>query len=161
MLPSSSLVCPADRLFKHNAATLKDEGIVAVAYNIEPLVRDYLTRPRRTSDSAFPPQRVRNAGAMPLVVFYAWSPKTDSSDKAIRAALKASVDRLQETASKAEDGEKPLERYPNYSMSQEEGTDLSDLYGFNGARRLEMIARKVDPAGVMKLAGGFKVQPAK
>jgi hypothetical protein len=44
--------------------------------------------------------------------------------------------------------------YPNYAIFD---TDEKLLYGKANLKRLKEIAKKVDPEGVMGLAGGFKV----
>jgi hypothetical protein len=42
--------------------------------------------------------------------------------------------------------------YPNYAIA---GTSLEKIYGHNLAR-LKAIRERIDPEGVMKLAGGWK-----
>ena len=46
-----------------------------------------------------------------------------------------------------------LPRYPNYAIT---GTPIEDIYGHN-VEKLHALAEVIDPEGVMKLAGGFKL----
>lgn len=127
-------------------------GGIYVAYNIEPFASGYLRHNPRTSDTAYPTARVRQASGLPLNLYYAWPQEAAAADAIHRAAIQASADKLQALTGQA----KPLERYPNYVLS--EATKLEDMYGVEGVKRLRKIANKVDPRKVMTLAGGFKLQ---
>ena len=45
-------------------------------------------------------------------------------------------------------------KYPNYALSD---TPVHELYGHENTARLRAIKKKVDPEGIMELAGGFNL----
>ncbi|KAH7087282.1 FAD-binding domain-containing protein [Auriculariales sp. MPI-PUGE-AT-0066] len=133
-----------------NYAAGAPAGIVYISYTFEPMAKTYLTKPKRTSDSAFPPPSVRAVGGIPLQLDYGWSPLAEAVDDVNRAAIKASAEKLQALVPGP-----VLERYPNYVAGD---ATLEQLYGKDGAKKLTKVANTVDPAKVMDLAGGFRAQ---
>lgn len=51
-------------------------------------------------------------------------------------------------------GMSDVPRYPNYAIYD---TPAMDMYGEEGLKRMQDTRERVDPNGVMQLAGGFKV----
>ncbi|KZV98072.1 FAD-binding domain-containing protein [Exidia glandulosa HHB12029] len=116
-----------------------------ISYEIEPFAQGFLQR-NRTSDSAYPPTRSQGA---PLNIYYGWTiPTVDTSFQDAARDSAARLESIVGTRTK-------LPRYPNYAIYD---TPLTDMYGASGPARLKRIAQRVDPKGVMKLAGGFKLQ---
>ena len=75
-----------------------------------------------------------------------WSSASQDAEKLDQ--VRASTARIQAAV-----GGPQLPRYPNYAVI---GTLINDIYGDKVAK-LRAVAQRVDPAGVMRLAGGFKI----
>lgn len=67
--------------------------------------------------------------------------------------MQQSVDTLTEVAKKEGIFNAADPAYPNYALDTYSG---AQLYGAANARRLRAIQARVDPNGVMGLAGGFR-----
>jgi FAD/FMN-containing dehydrogenase len=87
---------------------------------------------------------------VPLNLYFAWA--NPLADATFHAALQQSAQHLTDLAiSEGQDiAQAPL--YTNYALYD---TPLERIYGGNVAR-LRSIKARVDPDGVMGLAGGFK-----
>lgn len=87
---------------------------------------------------------------MPTNIYFAWtSPEQDAE---IAAALLQSTDAVRAAAIADGQDIANAAQYGNYALF---GTPVKALYGDN-VQRLADIRKKVDPNGVMALAGGFK-----
>ena len=77
-----------------------------------------------------------------------WFWSSESQDGEKLEQVRASTARIQAAV-----GGPQLPRYPNYAIV---GTPIEDIYGEKVAK-LREVAQRVDPDGVMSLAGGFKI----
>ena len=132
---------------------MEPTGGIYCTYSFQTFLHSYLSSNPRTSDSAYPTPRNRAAGGMPLDVYWAWLPSFPQSDIPHRKLLKESLERLQKLVPG-----KPLEVYPNYRLTTEEGTTLEMLYGVEGAKRMRRVAKQYDPKNVMSLTGGYRAR---
>ncbi|KAJ7833877.1 FAD-binding domain-containing protein [Mycena olivaceomarginata] len=121
-------------------------GATFISYDIEPFLPTLYSH--ASSPSAFPP--ARGPGYVPLNLYFAWA--NPLADATFHAALQQSAQHLTDLAiSEGQDiAQAPL--YTNYALYD---TPLERIYGGNVAR-LRSIKARVDPDGVMGLAGGFK-----
>ncbi|KAJ7100922.1 FAD-binding domain-containing protein [Mycena belliarum] len=134
-------------------AKLASSGASFISYDIEPFLPSLYTHNLAGAPTAFP--FARTEGFLPLNLYYAWAPGGAASapDGVFHAAMKASgAHLLRVAAAEGQDvARAPL--YPNYILGD---TPLERVYGPN-LPRLRAIQRRVDPRGVMRLAGGLKL----
>ncbi|KAH6718370.1 hypothetical protein BKA61DRAFT_599528 [Leptodontidium sp. MPI-SDFR-AT-0119] len=114
-----------------------------LSYDVEPFLKygEYAT------DSAFP----HSSSSLPLNLYFAWD--DPEKDAFWRGIMQQSVDTLTEVAKKEGIFNAADPAYPNYALDTYSG---AQLYGAANARRLRAIQARVDPNGVMGLAGGFR-----
>jgi len=136
---------------KHGSGLRASSSGFSTVYTVEPLMRDYLTRPQRTSDSAFPPTSGRSYGGQPTLISFSWLNDTGSDMN--RMMLHQTGSYLQGLQTTIANGTN-LGLYPNYAMKD---NSLESVYTADGVARLKRVAKRVDPHGIMKLAGGWKV----
>ena len=133
------------------SAKLTPKSGILFSYVVEPFLPSYLSH--ANSPSAFPAPAVRQLGKAPnpLVVYFGW--ENSRYDDEFIAAVEESVKRLSAVA-KAEGLliDNPSAVYANDANAN---TPLVDIYGEN-LPRLRALKAKIDPEGVMDLAGGFK-----
>lgn len=125
-------------------ALLNRTGILG--YNVEPFLPSMLSHNK--VPTAYPP--TRKTVYSPFNLAYAWeiAEYDDIFFEAIRqstATIRAAALAEGQHITKG-----PL--YPNYAIF---GTPLSEMYGDN-VDKLKSLRRRVDPADVMGLAGGWK-----
>ncbi|KAL4079832.1 FAD-binding domain-containing protein [Scleroderma citrinum] len=117
-----------------------------ISYDVEPFLPTIFTH--NTSSSAYPGSR--KLGVFPLNLYFAW---TDSSaDQQMQAATRTSASTLYNKAIALGQSIQDAPLYNNYAIFS---TPLQSIYGDN-VDALHSIKKKVDPANVMGLAGGFK-----
>ena len=87
-----------------------------------------------------------------LNIFFSW--RSASEDQFWYNWMRQSVARLKKVA--VQDGiySKDLAAYPNYSLAS---STAEELYGPLNALRLRLVRNRIDPKGVMGLAGGFNI----
>jgi hypothetical protein len=124
--------------FYGDLAALNSGGLIS--YDVEP----FLKYGKYATNSSYP----HSDSQLPLNLYYSWSLAAD--DEYWRGIIQQSVNHLTDIA-KAE-GIYYNITYPNYSLNTYTGPQL---YGATNAARLRAIQAKIDPAGVMELAGGF------
>ena len=100
------------------------------------------------SPSAYPPDRSR--AVFPSVLINTWS--NASLDKTMADLLRDGAKTIRDVAIADGQDLSHAAVYVNYALFD---TPLEDMYGGNLAR-LRRIKAKIDPEGVMDLAGGFK-----
>ncbi|KIY67237.1 FAD-binding domain-containing protein [Cylindrobasidium torrendii FP15055 ss-10] len=119
-----------------------------ISYDVEPFLPSILSYGAEGS-SSYPPKR--DVAYSPLNIYWAWA--FESADDTFYDAIKQSSAQLTAVA-KADgqdvDGAAP---YVNYALYD---TKVEDIYGDNLGKMRE-VKKRVDPAGVMALAGGFKI----
>jgi hypothetical protein len=118
----------------------------AVSYDIEPFDPGLFSH--SNIPSAYPPDRSR--ALLPTNIYYAWDSPAHDAD--VAEALRQSTDTVRAAA--VADGQDVggAFSYSNYALF---GIPIDRLYGAN-LNRLGAIRSRVDPNGVMALAGGFK-----
>ncbi|KAJ7082665.1 FAD dependent oxidoreductase [Mycena belliarum] len=121
-------------------------GAAFISYDVEPFLPTLYSH--NTNATAFPP--TRDAGYLPLNLYFAWGPAT--SDEIFHAALRRSAAHLTQVALAEGQAIADAPLYPNYALFD---TPLERMYGAN-VERLRAIKGRVDPKNVMGLAGGFK-----
>ncbi|KAF9472666.1 FAD-binding domain-containing protein [Pholiota conissans] len=99
--------------------------------------------------TAFPP--VRNIPFQPFVLGYAWDSAEFDADF-IRAIHESAAYIHKAAIALGQTALRNAPVYPNYAAI---GTPLKDMYGAN-LPALRALRRRVDPAGVMALTGGWK-----
>lgn len=87
---------------------------------------------------------------MPTNLFFGWSSSTRDADVAAMLQQSSAVVRAAALADGQDVASAAI--YPNDALFD---TPLEDMFGAN-VLRLRKIRKKVDPKGVMGLAGGFK-----
>lgn len=124
-------------------------GII-FTYTVEPFLQNYLSH--ANSPSAFPTLAARRIGDAPnpLAVLFYWA--NPLYDDEFVAAVAATVNRLSVVAQSEGLLTHPPALYGNYAGNK---TPLVEIYGDN-LPSLRALKAKVDPKGVMGLAGGFK-----
>ncbi|KAJ7057508.1 FAD dependent oxidoreductase [Mycena amicta] len=130
-------------------ASLATAGATFISYDIEPFLPTLYTH--STLPKAFPPT---SAPYIPLNLYFAWLPST--SDEIIHNAMRTSTAHLTSVAladGQVGVGSDKAALYPNYALI---GTPLGRLYGAN-LPRMRAVKERVDPHGVMGLAGGWKL----
>ncbi|KAJ7064518.1 FAD-binding domain-containing protein [Mycena amicta] len=130
-------------------ASLALAGAIFISYDIEPFLPVLYTH--STLPKAFPPT---SAPYVPLNLYFAWLPST--SDEIIHNAMRTSAAHLTSVAfadGQVGVGSDEAALYPNYALI---GTPLERLYGEN-LPRMRAVKERVDPHGVMGLAGGWKL----
>ncbi|KAJ7064553.1 FAD dependent oxidoreductase [Mycena amicta] len=130
-------------------ASLATAGATFISYDIEPFLPTLYTH--STLPKAFPPT---SAPYIPLNLYFAWGPST--SDDIIHNAMRTSTAHLTSVAladGQVGVGSDKAALYPNYALI---GTPLERLYGAN-LPRMRAVKERVDPHGVMGLAGGWKL----
>lgn len=120
------------------------QGATTVAYDIEP----FLAYGRYATDSAYP----HADSPLPLNIYFAWAGQ--ENDAYWYNAIRASAAHLKQVAISEGIFPSDYTAYPNYAVH---GTSSSELYGGTNAARLAQIRKRVDPDGVMELAGGFAI----
>ncbi|KAG7445406.1 FAD-binding domain-containing protein [Guyanagaster necrorhizus] len=124
----------------HSASTLFTQGASLTAFSIEPFLPTIFDHAPANS-SAYPSSRER--AVLLTNLNFQWV--GESHDSVFHAAAGAFTQKL---------GVPGAPRYPNYAIA---GTPVKDMYGEEGVRRMEATRERVDPRGVMRLTGGFKV----
>jgi hypothetical protein len=117
-----------------------------VTFSAEPFLQNLFQH--SSLASAYPPDRARTL--FPLGVLWGWFDPT--ADVEIQAAVAESTAALRAVALAEHQNVAGAAVYPNYAPGD---TPLGDMYGGN-VERLRKLRAKVDPEGVMELAGGFK-----
>ncbi|KAI0634577.1 FAD-binding domain-containing protein [Trametes polyzona] len=119
-----------------------------ISYDVEPFLPTLLSHGPEGS-SAYPP--ARNAGLLPLNIFYGWG--LEASDKVMQDAARQSAARLTQVA--VEEGQDVADAvlYGNYAIFD---TPLERIYGDN-LPKLKALKAQYDPENVMGLAGGWKL----
>ena len=119
---------------------------MAVAISLEPFTSGLFSH---GTPSAYPPDR--SHVFFPSAINYLWS--NASLDGTIAHALHQNTE--QARAAVLADGQdlSHASIYVNYALF---GTPLKDIYGAH-VERLRKIRAEIDPAGIMGLAGGFKL----
>ncbi|KAK0499166.1 FAD-binding domain-containing protein [Armillaria luteobubalina] len=112
----------------------------SIAYAIEPFLPNLLSH-APTGSSAYPSSR--DHVAFPTNLNFQWT--SEREDGVFHDAARQSAKRL---------GAEGESIYPNYAIY---GTPVVDMFGEEGVKRMEATRERVDPHGVMLLAGGFKV----
>ncbi|KAJ7057517.1 FAD dependent oxidoreductase [Mycena amicta] len=131
-------------------ASLALAGATFISYDIEPFLPTLYTH--STLPKAFPPT---STPYVPLNLYFAWAPAT--SDDIFHDALRTSAAHLTSVAladGQAGVGSDDAALYPNYALI---GTPLERLYGAVNLARMRAVKARVDPDGVMALAGGWKL----
>ncbi|PVH70506.1 hypothetical protein DL98DRAFT_661110 [Cadophora sp. DSE1049] len=114
-----------------------------LSYDVEP----FLKYGQYATDSAFP----HASSPLPLNLYFAWD--DPSKDAFWRGVMQQSIDYLTEVAKKEGIFREEDPAYPNYALDTYSG---AQLYGTN-VGRLRRVQQRVDPNGVMGLAGGFRI----
>jgi len=114
-----------------------------LSYDVEP----FLKYGQYATDSAFP----HASSPLPLNLYFAWD--DPSKDAFWRGVMQQSIDYLTEVAKKEGIFDEGDPAYPNYALDTYGG---AQLYGGN-VGRLRRVQERVDPDGVMGLAGGFRI----
>ncbi|KAJ7581441.1 FAD dependent oxidoreductase [Mycena floridula] len=120
-----------------------------LSYNVEPFLPSAYTQ--NTSPSAFPPSSSRAKGFLPTNLFFGWSDA--AFDSIFLDAIKQSTATILNSAvaeGQLEVASAPL--YPNYAQAD---TSLQQMYAEN-VPALKALKKRVDPSGIMNLAGGVK-----
>lgn len=128
------------------ALTAQSNGsLVSVSWSAEPFLNPFAHS--RGGAYPHPPTRQVTPSNPNIVLQSSAPPQVD-----IVAAVRELSTQVQARA--VEEGQSRWDDllYPNYALA---GTPLELMYGEN-VGRLQELAKKVDPKGIMKLAGGFK-----
>lgn len=123
---------------------------ILVSYDVEPFLPSILTHAPEGS-SAYPASRSTKA-LLPLNIYFSWSNPAASAQ--FIKAIKDSTALLTAQALREGQDLTTPSFYPNYCL---EDTPLELMYGAGHLARMRAVRRRVDPDGVMKLAGGFKI----
>jgi len=115
-----------------------------LSYDVEPFLSSYLSH---GSPSAWPPSR--STALLPINLYYAWA--LPENDTAIYEAMIQSVEHLTRVAIAGGQDVAAAPLYPNYVV---DGVPVERMYEEN-LERLKAIKAVYDPAGVMRLAGGW------
>ena len=124
-----------------------NDSLVVVTVSPEP----FLNPNAQSKGGAWP--HLPSRQTTPAAAFIAYQASTSVPHSVFIDALKTMSRNIQRVA--VQEGQSRWDDllYPNYALPD---TPLSLLYGSN-LPRLNQIARRYDPRGVMKLAGGFKL----
>jgi hypothetical protein len=141
---------------KHLTLNISSSGadtfLFETLYRIERVVPDMLLPrigiPNNRLPSAFPPTRERAFSPFFLVFAY----HDPASDALIHSLIKQSAEHLKKVALAEGQNIQNAPPYPNYAVA---GTALERMYGHH-LPRLTEIRKRIDPEGVMQLAGGWK-----
>ena len=127
--------------------SIVNDSVVIVNVSPEP----FLHPNARNKGGAFP--HLPSRETTPAAAFIAYQATSKVPHSVFIDALKTMSRNIQQKA--VEEGQSSWGDvlYPNYALSD---TPLPLIYGSN-LPRLNWIARKYDPTGVMKLTGGFKL----
>ncbi|KAK0224289.1 FAD dependent oxidoreductase [Armillaria fumosa] len=120
--------------------TLSAHGANLVSYAIEPFLPSFLSH-SPSGSSAYPSSR--DHVAFPTNLNFQWT--SESEDGVFHDAARQTAERL---------GAEGESIYPNYAIY---GTPVVNMFGEEGVKRMEATRERVDPHGVMMLAGGFKI----
>ncbi|KAJ7349828.1 FAD-binding domain-containing protein [Mycena albidolilacea] len=140
------------------SAELGPKSAVYLSVAIEPFMAGSLNRTSSaTSDSsAYPP--VRNPVLLPSNIFFGYlDAAQDTTFHAAIAQIQANI--VAKAAARgliypeAQGGS----IYSNYALAGEDGAHVLDFYGAEHLREMRRVREEVDPRGVMRLAGGWKV----
>ncbi|KAK0199361.1 FAD dependent oxidoreductase [Desarmillaria ectypa] len=124
----------------HWASTLSTHGASVISISLEPFLPNIFSHAPANS-SAYPISRDHTV--FPTNLNFQWV--GESEDDIFHAAARETTQKL---------GSLGAPRYPNYAI---DGTPMKDMYGEQGMRRMEITRERVDPRGIMRLTGGFKV----
>ncbi|KAJ6577762.1 FAD-binding domain-containing protein [Mycena capillaripes] len=138
-------------------AELGSKSAAFLSVAIEPFMANSISNGNATSrSSAYPP--VRSPVLLPSNIFFGYTDATqdDTFHKAIAqiqanivAKAKARGLLLPESASGS--------IYPNYALAGADGAHVLEFYGAAHLAEMRKLQAELDPHGVMKLAGGWKV----
>lgn len=120
-----------------------------MSYSLEPFMPDLYAHNKDAT--AYPFSRA--TGFSPINVFFGW--RETAHDEAFLTALRQSVLQLERAA--IADGDRNVAKTPVYPNGALYDTSLEKLYGTR-LPALRNLKRRVDPANVMGLAGGFKIK---
>jgi len=116
-----------------------------VSYAAEPFLSNILSH---SAPSAYPANRA--FGYSPFEMLFLWDNPAD--DAFFYGAIRQSTNRIRDVALREGQDVGNAAKYPNYAIFD---TPLEEIYGVN-LNRLRKLKNRVDPGGVMGLAGGFK-----
>ncbi|KAL1673687.1 hypothetical protein EV122DRAFT_254991 [Schizophyllum commune] len=138
----------AERIKKLSTALSPDE-FSTFSYFLEPFVPNYLSHAPEHS-SAFPPSR--KTRILPTAIAVGWtSPSLDAKGMQVTKDLGTA---LSAYASDVDNQDlSGYYIYPNYALAD---VRVEDMYGDN-LEKMREVRERIDPNGLMALAGGFKV----
>jgi hypothetical protein len=120
-----------------------------ISYDAEPFLPSALSF-GSSSSSAYPPSR--SPLYQPTFIYYAWELQT--ADQTMRDTIARSTHYLKTVATAQGQDLSDASVYGNYAAA---GTPLEAIYGAN-LPRLKALKKRVDPANIMGLAGGWKFE---
>ncbi|KAJ7607749.1 FAD-binding domain-containing protein [Roridomyces roridus] len=139
------------------SAELTSKSAVYMSVAIEPFMAGSLSNDNATArSSAYPP--IRSPVLLPSNIFFGYTDATEEE------TFRLAIARIQSNiVSKAAARGLILPQssgggiYPNYALGGADGAHVLEFYGEEHLERMRRVRREVDPTGVMRLAGGWKV----
>ncbi|KAK7046933.1 FAD-binding domain-containing protein [Favolaschia claudopus] len=136
-------------------AELGPKSAAYLSVAIEPFMSGALNTPA-SSSSAYPP--VRSPVLLPSNIFFGY---TDASQDATFHSAVARIQANIVAKARARGLIYPESQggsiYANYALGGTDGAHVVDFYGEEHLAKLRCVREEVDPHGVMRLAGGWKI----
>ncbi|KAK0460474.1 uncharacterized protein EV420DRAFT_1306380 [Desarmillaria tabescens] len=136
----STIECVIDNLGFWGPTLFAHDPSSSISYALEPFLPDLFSHAPDDSSAYLGSQKHL---VLPTNIMLHWA--LESKDGMFCDVARNTMQKL---------GILGLPRYLNYTM---EDTPLVDMYGEGGLRRMEATRKRVNPKGVMRLTGGFKV----
>ncbi|KAJ6470934.1 FAD-binding domain-containing protein [Mycena sanguinolenta] len=138
-----------------SGADLGTKSAVYLSIAIEPFMATALNSSTSAS-SAYPP--VRSPVLLPSNIFFGYLNETeDATFHAAIAQIQANIVAKATARGLIYPEFKGGSIYSNYALGNQDGAHVVDFYGAQHLAEMQRLRAEVDPHGVMKLAGGWKV----
>ncbi|KAF8188840.1 FAD-binding domain-containing protein [Mycena galopus ATCC 62051] len=136
-------------------AELGPKSAAYLSIAIEPFMKTALNSSTSAS-SSYPP--VRSPVLLPSNIFFGYTDETeDSTFHAAIAQIQSNIVRKATAHGLLYPASKGGSIYPNYALAYKDGAHVLEFYGAEHLAEMQRLQQEVDPKGVMKLAGGWKV----